>query len=133
MPSNAMLNALSIDVEDYFHVAAFAGVIRRSEWGSFPLRVERNTIALLDLFDMHRVKATFFVLGWVAERLPGLAREIQARGHEVACHGYGHEAIYDIGAERFRDDIRAAKRLLEDQCGTAVIGYRAPSFSITRR
>jgi polysaccharide deacetylase family protein (PEP-CTERM system associated) len=127
------LNALTIDVEDYFQVNAFARVIRQDQWGSYPLRVEGNTRRILDTLDSFGIKATFFVLGWVAERLPGLAREIQRRGHEVACHGYGHELIFQIGPERFRADIRRSKALLEDQCGVRVNGYRAPSYSITKR
>jgi polysaccharide deacetylase family protein (PEP-CTERM system associated) len=125
------VNAITIDVEDYFHVSAFEKSIPRSQWDSYPLRVEKNTLVLLDTLDDCGVKATFFVLGWVAARIPGLARRIQERGHEIACHGFGHERLYLIGPDRFRDDVRHAKRLLEDQCGRPVIGYRAPSFSIT--
>lgn len=128
-----MINALTVDVEDYFQVNAFAKVIRRDTWDSYPLRVGDNTKRVLDLFDEYQVKATFFVLGWVAERLPDLAKEIHRRGHEIACHGYGHELIYDIGPERFREDIRRAKMILEDQTGTTICGYRAPSYSITNQ
>lgn len=126
------INALTIDVEDYFQVNAFARIVRLEQWDSFPLRVEGNTRRILDLLDSFAVSATFFVLGWVAERLPGLVKEIQRRGHEVACHGYNHELIYLIGPERFRADIRRSKALLEDQCGRRVNGYRAPSYSITK-
>ncbi|MSN27142.1 MAG: DUF3473 domain-containing protein [Geobacter sp.] len=128
-----MLNALTIDVEDYFQVNAFAKYVRHDQWGTFPLRVDRNTRRILDNLDAFNIKATFFVLGWVAERLPELVREIHQRGHEVACHGYGHELIYAIGPERFRDDIRRSKAILEDQCGVRVNGYRAPSYSITKK
>jgi len=128
-----MLNAMTIDVEDYFQVNAFAEQVRQDQWDSFPLRVNRNTRRILDMLDMFTIKATFFILGWVAERLPELVREIHRRGHEVACHGYGHELIYQIGPDRFRADIRRSKDLLEDQCGVAVSGYRAPSYSITKR
>lgn len=128
-----MLNALTVDVEDYFHVTAFEKSIRRENWDTHVLRVEKNTFRILDLFDEHRVHGTFFTLGWVAERLPGLVREIQARGHEVACHGYGHERIYAIGPDSFRKDIGKSKQLLEDICGSRIFGYRAPSFSITER
>lgn len=128
-----MLNALTIDVEDYFQVNAFVRHVRPDQWDSYPLRVDRNTLRILDLLDSFTVKATFFILGWVAQRLPELVREIHRRGHEIACHGYGHELIYLIGQERFRADIRRAKILLEDQCGVAVNGYRAPSYSITNR
>jgi polysaccharide deacetylase family protein (PEP-CTERM system associated) len=128
-----MQNALTIDVEDYFQVNAFARHVRQDQWDSFPLRVDDNTRRILDFLDTFTIKATFFMLGWVAERLPGLAQEIHRRGHEVACHGYGHELIYQIGPERFRADIRRSKSLLEDQCGVAVRGYRAPSYSITKK
>ena len=128
-----MLNALTIDVEDYFHVAAFRHQIRRSEWESFPLRVEENTHRILDHLDRAQVHATFFVLGWVARKTPHLVKEIARRGHEVACHGCGHQLIYEIGPEGFRADLRQSKPRLEDLCGQAVIGYRAPSYSITSR
>jgi polysaccharide deacetylase family protein (PEP-CTERM system associated) len=128
-----MLNALTIDVEDYFQVNAFAGVIRQDQWDRYPLRVDGNTRRILDTLDRYSIKATFFILGWVAERLPELTKEIHRRGHEVACHGYGHELIYAIGPERFQADIRLSKKLLEDQCGVPVTGYRAPSYSITKK
>jgi len=128
-----MLNALTIDVEDYFQVNAFAGIIRQEQWDSYPLRVDGNSRRILEMLDRYSIKATFFILGWVAERLPELTKEIHRRGHEVACHGYGHELIYAIGPERFREDIRRSKMLLEDQCGERVNGYRAPSYSITKR
>jgi len=126
-----MLNALTIDVEDYFQVNAFARHICFDEWDNYQLRVGDNTRRILDILDEFDIKATFFVLGWVAERLPHLVREIQARGHEIACHGYGHELIYNIGPERFRADIRRAKQILENIVGLPVQGYRAPSYSIT--
>lgn len=128
-----MLNALTIDVEDYFQVNAFADRINPDQWDSYPLRVVANTRRILDLLDRHGITATFFILGWVAARAPELAREIHRRGHEVACHGYGHQLVYQIGPQRFRDDIRRAKSILEDQCGEAVNGYRAPSYSITNK
>lgn len=126
-----MLNALTVDVEDYFQVNAFAKIISSDDWSSYPLRVGDNTKRVLDLFDEYQVKATFFVLGWVAERLPDLVKDIQRRGHEIASHGYGHELVYAIGPERFREDICRAKSILEDQIGARVYGYRAPSYSIT--
>ena len=126
-----MINALTIDVEDYFQVNAFAKVVRLDQWGSYPLRVDNNTRRILDMLDKFNIKATFFILGWVAERLPELTKEIHRRGHEVACHGYSHELVYEIGPERFRADIRRSKMLLEDQCGAKINGYRAPSYSIT--
>lgn len=127
----AMLNALSIDVEDYFQVTAFERIVKRSEWGGYPLRVDANTRRILDILDEQCCKGTFFVLGWVAERLPDLVREIQRRGHEIACHGYGHELVYRTGAGKFRADIRKAKAILEDIIGEPISGYRAPSYSIT--
>lgn len=124
-------NALSIDVEDYFHVTAFDRYVSRDRWDEYPLRVEGNTSRVLDILGLHGVRATFFVLGWVAERLPRLVRMIGDHGHEIACHGYGHEVIYRIGPQRFRDDIRKARSILEDITGGPVRGYRAPSYSIT--
>lgn len=128
-----MVNALTIDVEDYFQVNAFARHIRREDWDSYPLRVGDNTQRILAMLDEFAVKATFFVLGWVAERLPTLVREIHVRGHEIACHGYCHELVYCIGPDRFRQDIRKSKGILEDICGELVRGYRAPSYSITKQ
>jgi polysaccharide deacetylase family protein (PEP-CTERM system associated) len=125
-------NCLTIDVEDYFQVNAFAAHIRQDQWDSFPLRVDANTRRILDILDEYSIKATFFMLGWVAERLPSLARDIHQRGHEIACHGYWHELIYKIGQEQFREDIRKSKMLLEDQTGQQIKGYRAPSYSIVR-
>jgi polysaccharide deacetylase family protein (PEP-CTERM system associated) len=124
-------NALTVDVEDYFHVSAFADSIDRSEWGGHPLRVGNNTRRLLDLFDHNQVKATFFVLGWVAERAPELIREIAVRGHEVACHGFSHQLVYNQSPELFRSETIQSKQLLEDITGTTVRGYRAASYSIT--
>ncbi|MBT0662731.1 DUF3473 domain-containing protein [Geobacter pelophilus] len=126
-----MLNALSIDVEDYFQVNAFARHVKREQWSQFQLRVAANTDLILEMLDDLSLKGTFFVLGWIAEREPELIKEIQRRGHEIACHGYGHELIFDIGLDRFREDVRRAKRIIEDLTGTQVNGYRAPSYSIT--
>jgi polysaccharide deacetylase family protein (PEP-CTERM system associated) len=128
-----MLNALTVDVEDYFQVTAFAKVVPREAWDTYPLRVVENTRRVLDLLDEFSVKATFFVLGWIAEREPSLVREIAERGHEIASHGYGHELVYDIGPERFREDLRRSREILEGITGSPVIGYRAPSYSITAR
>jgi polysaccharide deacetylase family protein (PEP-CTERM system associated) len=128
-----MINALTIDVEDYFQVTAFERSVDRESWDAFPLRVEDNTARVLDMLDAHEVKATFFILGWVAERVPHLVRRIEEQGHEIACHGYGHELIYRIGPARFRDDVRRAKNILQDITGNPVFGYRAPSYSITRQ
>lgn len=128
-----MLNALTVDVEDYFQVTAFAGVVDRDDWPIYPSRVEDNTRRVFDLLDEHRLKGTFFVLGWVAERFPGLVTEIASRGHEVACHGYDHTLIYNQEPETFRDDVRRTKAMLEDITGRPVLGYRAPSYSITEK
>ncbi len=125
-----MINAMTIDVEDYFQVSAFDRVVTRAEWGSLESRVERNTDRLLGIFDEAGVSATFFVLGWVADRVPGLVGRIAAAGHEVASHGYGHRLIYEQTPGEFREDVRRAKGVLEDACGREVRGYRAPSFSI---
>lgn len=130
---NRILNALSVDVEDYFQVSAFSDVVPYRDWGRFESRVERNTLRLLELFDQRKAKATFFILGWVAERCPGLVREIALRGHEVGSHGYAHRTIDQCTPEEFREEVRGAKRLLEDLSQAPVIGYRAPSFSITER
>ena len=126
-------NALTVDVEDYFHVSAFAHSIDRKDWDSIPLRVVDNTQRLLQLFADNRVKATFFVLGWVAEREPGLVRDIAAQGHEVACHGYSHELVYNQSPEVFRQETIRSKSLLEDIIQAPVYGYRAASYSITDR
>lgn len=129
----AIVNAMTVDVEDYFHVSAFDGVLPRSEWDRMESRVVPNTERLLALFDETSVKATFFVLGWVAERHPSLVRAILAAGHEVASHGYAHRLVYDLTPRMFRDDIRRSKCVLEDAGGRAVEGYRAPSYSVTPR
>jgi polysaccharide deacetylase family protein (PEP-CTERM system associated) len=128
-----VVNAMSIDVEDYFHVSLFDGVVPRSAWDTLESRVCANTHRLLDLFDEFDVRSTFFILGWVAERHPGLVRDIASRGHEIASHGFAHRLIYDQTPQAFRRDIRRAKRLIEDACGRRVRGYRAPSYSITPR
>ncbi|MDD2541021.1 MAG: DUF3473 domain-containing protein [Desulfuromonadaceae bacterium] len=128
-----MINALTIDVEDYFHVTAFERQIKPDEWDTYPLRVGNNTMLILDMLDEFSLRATFFVLGWVAERLPALVKEIHCRGHEIACHGYGHQLIYRLSPQEFRDDISKAKKILENICGEQVKGYRAPSYSITTK
>jgi polysaccharide deacetylase family protein (PEP-CTERM system associated) len=125
------LNALSVDLEEYFQVSNFERVIDRNSWPSLPSRVADSTHQLLDSFDQTNSRATFFVLGWVAEREPGLVREIAARGHEIACHGYGHQLVYQIGPERFREDLKRARAAIEEATGVQPLGYRAPSYSIT--
>jgi polysaccharide deacetylase family protein (PEP-CTERM system associated) len=127
-----MVNALTFDVEEYFHAEAFAGVIRREEWPSLESRVARATERLLEVLSDAKRSATFFVLGWVAERHPGLIRAIRAQGHEVACHGYGHQMITRLSRPQFAEDIRRAKGTIEDAAGAEVIGYRAPTFSVVR-
>jgi len=127
------VNAMTVDVEDYFHVSVFDGVVPRTRWETLESRVERNTDRLLQIFSDVDVKATFFVLGWVAERHPALVRRIAAQGHEVASHGFAHRLVYDMTPSMFREDIRRSKRALEDAAGVAVQGYRAPSYSVTPR
>jgi len=128
----AVINAMTVDVEDYFHVSAFASALDRNNWPKFESRVERNTHRLLDLFDEHRTRMTFFVLGWVAERYPDLIRELHRRGHEVACHGLTHELVFRQTPAVFREETHRSKSLLEDLTGAKVRGYRAASYSITR-
>ncbi len=127
-----MPNALTVDVEDYFHVAALAPSIHRDSWTSRESRVVGNTQKLLAIFDQFDVRGTFFVLGWVAEQYPQLVRDIAARGHEIACHGYSHRLVYEQSAQEFRKETLFAKKLLEDTTGSAVLGYRAASYSIVR-
>jgi polysaccharide deacetylase family protein (PEP-CTERM system associated) len=129
----SITNALTIDVEDYFHVSALASSIHRDSWTSQESRVVGSTQRLLDLFEKFDVRATFFVLGWVAERHPQLVKDISARGHEIACHGYSHELVYEQSPERFRDETIRSKSLLEDIIGAEVLGYRAASYSIVRK
>ena len=126
-------NVFSVDVEDFFHVEAFSDVVERSQWDHFPSRVVGNTHRILDLLEANRVEATFFILGWVCERQPELVREIAARGHEIACHSYWHRPIFRLTANEFREDTRRAKETIEQVSGSEVAGYRAPSFSITRK
>lgn len=127
---NGICNILSVDLEDYFQVSAFAGHIPFEAWGSHALRVDDNTRHLLDLFDAAGVRATFFVLGWLAERCPRLVRELADRGHEVASHGYRHRLVYDLSPADFRWDVEHTKKVLEDVAGAPVRGFRAASFSI---
>ena len=133
MDSTTVINALTIDVEDYFQVSAFAPHIPRSEWPTRECRVERNVDRILAMLDQHGTHATFFTLGWVAERYPALVRRIVAEGHELASHGYGHERASDQTEPAFFADINLAKLILEDLAGQEVKGYRAPSFSIGAR
>jgi polysaccharide deacetylase family protein (PEP-CTERM system associated) len=123
--------ALTIDVEDWFHTANMGGVIARESWDGCELRVERNTMRMIEILDTCKARATFFVLGWVAEKCPSLVRKIAAAGHEVASHGYGHQLVYTLQPAEFRSDVLRSKQHLEDLTGKPVRGYRAPSFSIT--
>lgn len=125
-----MMNAMSVDVEDYYQVSAFAGALTREDWAGLPSRVEDNTRRCLDLFERHGASATFFTLGIVAERHPELIRDIVRRGHELASHGYAHHRASDQDPKTFLSDITRTKKILEDTGGVAVNGYRAASFSI---
>jgi polysaccharide deacetylase family protein (PEP-CTERM system associated) len=135
----SIVNALTVDVEDYFQINAFSKVVRYDDWPKFESRVERNTHRILDILDGRipgrpdPIRGTFFIVGWVAERFPGLVREIQARGHEAACHGYAHQVIFGQTRDQFREDVKRAKGVLEDITGEQVLGYRAPTYSITRK
>jgi polysaccharide deacetylase family protein (PEP-CTERM system associated) len=128
-----MLNALSVDVEDWFQVGAFEKVIARDAWDGLQSRVERNSDAVLNLFDQAGVKGTFFTLGWVAERYPALIRRITDAGHEIASHGWDHARVFTMDAQQFRADLRRARSAIQDACGQSLNGYRAPSFSIDKR
>ena len=128
-----MLNALSVDVEDWFQVGAFENVIHRSDWDSLPQRVERNGNAVIDLFERAGVKATFFTLGWVAQRYPALIRRAAEAGHEIASHGWDHRRVFTMEPAVFRADLERARIAIEDACGHSPMGYRAPSFSIDKR
>jgi polysaccharide deacetylase family protein (PEP-CTERM system associated) len=127
-----MLNAMTVDVEDYFQVSAFEGVVPRSDWASLESRVCRNTGRLLDMFEAAGIRATFLVLGWVAERYPALVRQIASAGHELASHSFHHQLVYSLTPEEFREDLRRARTAIENAAGVRVLGYRAPSYSVTR-
>src|SRR5262245_45773947 len=126
--SDSPVNAMTVDVEDYFQVSAFEGRIDAADWERMPVRVEANTMRVLELFGRHDVHATFFTLGWVAERFPSLVRRIVDSGHEVASHGFDHTRVIHQDATQFRADVIRTKKLLEDVAGTAVRGYRAASY-----
>lgn len=129
---NTRLNALTIDVEDYYQVSAFESQIPFEEWPRYESRVVANTWRILELLHFYRVKATFFVLGWIAEHHPQVVLAIQQQGHEIASHGYRHRLLYNMTREEFREDTDRSKKILEDLCGAPVFGYRAPSYSITQ-
>lgn len=128
--SSVITNAMTVDVEDYFQVSAFEKYIPRDRWEQMPCRVERNTDRLLQIFDAHGIKATFFMLGWVAEHYPGLARRVVDNGHELASHGYAHVRATEQRPDEFREEVIRTKGILEDLGRAPVIGYRAPSYSI---
>jgi polysaccharide deacetylase family protein (PEP-CTERM system associated) len=127
-----MKNALTFDIEEYFHAEVFARALRPEEWPGLASRVVDTTERLLDILDYADVRATFFILGWIAERYPALVQDIAARNHEIACHGYGHQMIHRQSRQEFAKDLQRAKTAIEDAAGTAVIGYRAPTFSVVR-
>ena len=129
-PATTLRNAMTVDVEDYFQVQALADRVPRTSWDEIPSRVERNIDRLLQLFSEHRVNATFFSLGWIAERHPEMMRRIAAEGHELASHGYDHTRVDHLTAASFREDVRRTKRTIEEITGSSVRGYRAPTFSI---
>ena len=126
-------NYLTIDVEDYFQVSAFENVISPDTWDRFECGVEQNTDQILKLLSARKTRATFFVTGWIAERYPALVRRIHDQGHEIGCHSYWHRKVYDLSPEQFRDDTKKAKEILEDIISSPISGYRAPSYSITRK
>lgn len=127
-----LIDTISVDVEDYFHVEAFAAQIPVSRWPEFPRRVRDNTLRVMDIFAEYKCRATFFVLGWVAEREPQLIREIAEKGHEVACHSFAHRRVFTLTPAEFRSDLRRARAAIEDATGLQIFGYRAPTFSIRR-
>ncbi len=127
-----MKNALTFDIEEYFHAEVFARTLSPEEWPSLASRVVDTTERLLDILDYADVRATFFILGWIADRYPTLVQDIAGRGHEIACHGYGHQMIQRQSRLEFAKDLQQAKTAIEDAAGTAVIGYRAPTFSVVR-
>ncbi len=133
MEQESISNAMTIDVEDYFQVSAFASHISRDSWDTQPCRVERNIDLILSLLDERQIKATFFTLGWIAKRYPEMTTRIVKNGHELASHGWGHQRVTDLDENQFRDDVTRSKKLLEDIGGQAVLGYRAPSFSINEQ
>lgn len=133
MPSTRIVNALSFDIEDWFQVSNFERIVSRDSWPRHDSRVERNTETILEILDKNGVKATFFVLGWVAERFPGLVKRIADQGHEIGTHSHLHRLVYTLSEDEFRDDLARSIAELEDAAGTKIIGHRAPSFSIVDR
>lgn len=126
-------NYLTIDVEEHFQVAAFDDIVKPKDWNNHTSRVAKNTTFILDLLAQHQTKATFFIVGWTAERNPDLVKEIDRQGHEIGCHSYMHRKIYDLSPEEFREDTIKAKGILEQILDKKIAGYRAPSYSITKK
>ncbi|MDD5763410.1 MAG: DUF3473 domain-containing protein, partial [bacterium] len=126
-----MRNLLTVDVEDYYMVSAFADVVQFNQWGGYPSRVQENTLHLLNILESRKTIATFFIVGYVANKYPELVREIKSRGHEIGCHSNFHRSVFEMSPEDFRSDTRDAKAVLENLTGERVLGYRAPSYSIT--
>ncbi len=133
MTSGPIQNVISVDVEDYYQVSNFAHLVSFEQWGSHESRVSRNTALLLQVFEDYGIKATFFILGWVAEHYPKIVKDIAKAGHEIGTHGYQHRLVYDLGPAEFRADLRKSIDFIEQAAGTKVLGHRAPSFSITER
>lgn len=133
MEQKPIVNALTVDVEDYFMVSAFADIVKFQDWPQYESRIEVNTQKVLELLSEHNVKATFFVLGWIAECYPALVRAISSAGHEVASHGYNHRLIYNLTPDEFREDVRISREILEDIIGAPVVGFRAASYSVTKK
>jgi polysaccharide deacetylase family protein (PEP-CTERM system associated) len=129
----SLANALSVDVEDYFHVEAFSDKVATDDWDSYPSRVVNNTRRVLDLLARHSAKATFFILGWVAEREPSLVREIQSGGHEIGCHSHLHRPLWKLDPKEFRRDTLKARMVIEEAAGECISGYRAPTFSVVSK
>jgi polysaccharide deacetylase family protein (PEP-CTERM system associated) len=129
--NNKIINAFTVDVEDYFQVSAFSPYINRENWNSYECRVEKNIDKILSILDKNNTKATFFTLGWIAERYPLMVKNIVKEGHELASHGYGHERVSDLSEKSFFSDLKISKKILEDISGVEIKGYRAPSFSIS--
>ncbi|MFO8002447.1 MAG: DUF3473 domain-containing protein [Marinilabilia sp.] len=127
-----MRNYLTVDVEDYYQVSAFEPIVGLTKWDQYPSRVVKNTRTILEILERHDVSATFFILGWTGERNPGLVKEIVEKGHLIGCHSYEHRLIYTLSPKEFKQDTRRAKDILEQITGNPVLGYRAPSYSITR-
>lgn len=132
MSKSAVVNALSFDVEDWFQVENLKSVVRYEDWDKYELRVEKNTQKILEILRQHNTKATFFVLGWIAERCPNLIKHIDEEGHEIASHGYSHKLLYLMTQSEFKGDVLRSKAILEDITGKEIIGYRAPSFTIVK-